>query len=365
MTNKEQKALIAFYDYCHGFSLPFAFYRLAEANSVKIIAQTNPGISSSLKQGKPGFVFAPFVLDKSCKNVFIRAQILADATNLPALDFAERNSGKAPLEVAFKHVQSGKQEFKNYVSRIRRGILKGKLNKVVAARVLLKKKPSSFEPVAFFEKLCKIYPSAFVSLVYTPQYGLWIGASPEILLNADRKAFKTYSLAGTKANNAGNKRKAWGEKEKEEQKLVSDFIVKRFKKVTRKTPIVNGPVTVAAGNLLHLRSTFTYKNIPVFKGPIIAAHLHPTPAVAGLPRKKAIDFILKNEPSPRAFYSGYLGPVNDDGNLNLFVNLRCMQVLENKLAIYAGCGVTKDSNPEKEWKESKIKTETLLNVLKE
>ena len=144
---------------------------------------------------------------------------------------------------------------------------------------------------------------------------------------------------------------------------MSDFIIKRFEKITSEKPFVEGPITIAAGNLLHLRTTFLYKALSVSQWQKIVKRLHPTPAVAGLPRKRAVDFILKNEPSQRGFYSGYLGPVNTGGDINLFVNLRCMQVLENKLALYVGCGITKDSDPELEWQESKIKTQTLLAVL--
>jgi isochorismate synthase len=85
--------------------------------------------------------------------------------------------------------------------------------------------------------------------------------------------------------------------------------------------------------------------------------------VAGYPAKKAVEFILKNEGQSRSYYSGYLGPVNMDNQVNLFVNLRCMQVLDKQLAMHVGCGIVAGSNPEDEWKESALKTQTLLNVL--
>ena len=156
----------------------------------------------------------------------------------------------------------------------------------------------------------------------------------------------------------------WGRKEKEEQKIVSEYIIKAFKKVTKTKPAVLGPETIAAGNLLHLRTTFTFKGLAKNKWPEVVAQLHPTPAVAGLPKKESIAFINKHEQADRSFYSGYLGPVNLDNEVNLFVNLRCMQVLKNKLAVHVGCGITADSKPALEWKESKMKSQTLLGVLK-
>ena len=112
-----------------------------------------------------------------------------------------------------------------------------------------------------------------------------------------------------------------------------------------------------------MRTSFTYKATSTAAWQKIVGQLHPTPAVAGLPKQKAIDYILEHEKSPRQFYSGYLGPVNLEGQVNLFVNLRCMQVLKNKLAFYAGCGITADSVPADEWRESKMKIATLASVL--
>ena len=91
--------------------------------------------------------------------------------------------------------------------------------------------------------------------------------------------------------------------------------------------------------------------------------LHPTSAVCGMPQEPALDFLRKHEEYDRAFYSGYLGPVNIENETNIFVNLRCMQLLSQKAILYAGAGVTIDSDPEKEWQETEMKLQTLLNVL--
>jgi isochorismate synthase len=157
--------------------------------------------------------------------------------------------------------------------------------------------------------------------------------------------------------------KDWGAKEKQEQKIVSDYIIQAFKTVTKKAPVITGPETITAGNLLHLRTTFVYEDVTHSSWPKVVEELHPTPAVAGWPKAGAIRFITESETAPRLFYSGYLGPVNLDKQINLYVNLRCMKVLKNKLAVFVGCGITADSKPSEEWKESKAKARTLLGVL--
>jgi len=361
-------SLPQFFEYCVQNYLPVAIYRLPGNNAIKVIAQHNQVLTHFKGQNSAslsGFIFAPFKEDKNYDTVIIAPHIFTTADNLPALNFADKRvKDMLPEKMAGKIKEASRQEYIKYVKSIQREIKQGACKKIVAARVVKKKKPAQFDPLAFFEKLGKKYPGAFTSLVSTPQYGIWIGASPEILLNIERGKFKTFSLAGTRALSDKNADKAWGKKEQQEQEIVSDYILKSFKKVTKNTPQISGPETIDAANLQHLRTTFTYTGIAKSKWPAVINNLHPTPAVAGLPKKNSIDFIMTHEKADRAFYSGYLGPVNLEAQTNLFVNLRCMQVLKNKLALYVGCGITADSRPMDEWKESKMKSETLLSVLK-
>jgi isochorismate synthase len=91
--------------------------------------------------------------------------------------------------------------------------------------------------------------------------------------------------------------------------------------------------------------------------------LHPTSAVCGQPLDKALEFIRKHENYKRQFYTGYLGPINFEDRTDLFVNLRCLQIMQEKLILYAGAGITQDSIPEKEWEETELKLNTLLKVI--
>jgi isochorismate synthase len=353
-----------FFHYCMQNQLPLAVYRLPGQKQIKVIAQKHSTLKDITKTNDKGFLFAPFVENKRFKKIIIKPEIFCIDDDLPLLNFAPVKAEGSVMQAGkIKLRNVGKPEYLKYVKKIRSKIGNGNFKKVVAARVSLKKRPDDFEVCSYFKKLCNHYPGAFVSLVYTPQYGLWIGASPEILLRSDKSGFTTYSLAGTKANTQQNKKLPWGKKELEEQKIVSDYILNSFQAL-KVPPQIIGPETISAGNLLHLRSTFVFKSMPVSQWQAVVNKLHPTPAVAGIPKKKAVDFILKNEKNQRSFYCGYLGPVNLENEINLYVNLRCMQVLNKKLAVYVGCGITADSKPVEEWKESKMKAETLLGILK-
>lgn len=363
----QKTTLSNLFDYCTAKSLPFAFYRLPNTTDVKVVAQGTTKLKS-LPAGsdyiyEQGFIFSPFQEDAQSSRIIIRPDVFTTEERLPARSFAKPVLEPYTEPEKKKLPASDKASFVKYVRKIRRAIRKGKFRKAVAARVLKKDKPEDFNPVNFYKALCAKYPTTFISMVYTRDYGLWIGASPEILLTVDGNGFTTYSLAGTKANSKWNEKTGWGKKELDEQEIVSEYILNAFRGLSKSEPIIAGPDTVKAGNLLHLRTTFTYDNLPHYNWQKVVEQLHPTPAVAGLSKQDAIDFILKHEGFNRSYYSGYLGPVNLDEQINLYVNLRCMQVLKKKIAIYVGCGITADSKPVKEWRETKMKAQTLLSVL--
>ena len=173
--------------------------------------------------------------------------------------------------------------------------------------------------------------------------------------------FQTVALAGTQRDlGLPPENVVWGEKEIEEQAIVERYIeatLRRERANYQKTV----PYTSKAGKLLHLKTKFRFRP-PNSVFNFIKA-LHPTPAVCGIPKKPAKDFIVHHEKHQRDYYSGFLGPLNINFQSNLFVNLRCMQVFKDKFALYIGGGITADSNAEKEWEETEIKSQTLADVI--
>ncbi|HZI24529.1 MAG TPA: chorismate-binding protein, partial [Chryseolinea sp.] len=160
---------------------------------------------------------------------------------------------------------------------------------------------------------------------------------------------------------------AWTQKDIEEQALVERYIISCFKKIRLREYDEHGPRTVVAGNLMHLKSDFTVDmvatNFPQL-GSVMLQLLHPTSAVCGVPLDTSLEFIHKLEGYDRQLYSGYLGPVNFNNRIDVFVNLRCLQILPQKAILYAGAGITQDSIPEKEWEETELKLNTLLKIIK-
>ncbi len=259
-------------------------------------------------------------------------------------------------------------DFENIVAQAICNMQQNKFQKVVLSRTKTVDLEAGFELAKAFEKLCHLYPHAFISLVCADEFGTWIGASPEILISSDKnKMFRTIALAGTQAKGTiTNLQEAmWRQKEIEEQALVSRYIINCFKKVRVREYEEEGPKTVVAGNLMHLRTDFEVDtqaiNFPEL-ATVMLELLHPTSAVCGMPKPEALDFILKNEKHDRKLYAGYLGQVNINEETHLFVNLRCMEILNQQAILYAGGGITKDSVPEREWLETELKCKTVAQA---
>ncbi len=154
----------------------------------------------------------------------------------------------------------------------------------------------------------------------------------------------------------------WKNKEKEEQQFVTDYIVEIFKNIASDVS-VSKPYGVRAGNIWHIKTDISGILNSNFGLQKVIRLLHPTPAICGLPKDKSKIFILENENYARTFYTGFLGELNLENKTNLFVNLRCMEIYNSQAHLFMGCGITKDSIPEKEWEESVNKSATMKRVL--
>ena len=244
------------------------------------------------------------------------------------------------------------------------GMMKnGLLHKCVLSRRINIDDPDETMAPELFTQLCNRYPDAFVSLIHIPHVFTWTGASPERLLKLKNQKAYTTSLAATRPyKGALPDISEWNTKEKEEQQLVTDFILQVLKNEKVHSVDCNGPLSMQAGNLVHIKTDIHFSTTPQTDIVSLIKALHPTPAVCGLPKEKALNMINSIEPHEREYYAGFLGPVTKD-NLELYVNLRCMRWLDGKPSLFVGGGITAASVPEQEWEETNFKAQTLLDVI--
>lgn len=231
---------------------------------------------------------------------------------------------------------------------------------VIAKRKSLK---GYVDPVATFIKAANSYPEAFVFLVSLPETGTWIGATPERILQIKNGKATIDSLAGTQKSSNGESSRGWTEKELEEQRIITAYIDQVLGELSIK-PLWSAVQDKLAGELIHLHSTAQF---PLSWGDRkiwdLLKQLHPTPAVCGTPKDHAGSLIKRLENFDRQYYTGFLGPVGQRGNTDLFVNLRCMKMFNDHIEIFAGGGITKGSDPYAEWVETEHKCRTMLDLL--
>ncbi|AWG21848.1 isochorismate synthase [Flavobacterium faecale] len=340
--------------------LPFVLFKKPNKKKLVGFFQNNDHLYFAENFKERGFVFAPF--DGNQMLLIPKEESVRWETKISlSKDFSVND-----IEVASEDDVDSKQYFENLVRKGIQGIANGDFHKVVASREEVVAVPD-FDLVTVFKKLIQYYPSAFCYCWYHPKIGLWMGATPERLLKANKKRFYTMALAGTKIGDDIDNVE-WKPKEKEEQQIVTDFILENLKDKTSEVA-VSSPYTLKAGKLLHIITDIEgviNKNSNLSD---VVKVLHPTPAVCGLPKEKAKAFILANENYDRSYYTGFLGELNikefdkHQSKSDLYVNLRCMNIKNKEAHLYIGCGITKDSVPEKEWKESVNKATTMKRVL--
>jgi len=336
----------------------FALYRLPMEEKVHFVMQNddNPLILHDIAQlnDKSGFVFAPFRITDECPIIILRA----DVSELSDTLIADNSQSQRFTYVnGEEHTHADYQKaFGTFIQ----SLSDGEHEKLVLSRTQSIPKGSDFSAGEAFMKACDKYIYSYVYIFHTPQSGTWIGSTPEILLSGKGCSWKTIALAGTQVSTSKDS-VSWDAKNSHEQELVSIYIKEQLESIDI-CPKVSNAYTVRAGGLVHLRTDFQF-SLPTDK-PIgeLLSLLHPTPAVSGLPKESAYNFIKENEGYDRKYYSGFLGMLNMAEASDLFVNLRCMHIEKESLTLYAGGGLLPSSNVEDEWSETEYKLETMRTI---
>lgn len=349
----------------------FAIYRLPWTDIPLLVMQneTDSLTFNNLKElnGQRGFVISPFRFTEEHPGVIIRPDITATGWE----DIKEKISGITVNEHSYGQTlsvncQKSESELKEtYIEVFSKFICHLKNNtfgKLVLSRNASYMLDNNFSPIEAFITACNSYPRMMISLSHTPISGTWIGSTPEIILSGEGNIWNTVALAGTMPMQGEVMPTEWHKKEKDEQAFVSEYINKVIKKFSSKIAI-KGPYTARAGQLVHLRTDFQFRLKKTSELGNLLEALHPTPAVCGMPKDKAYDFINENEGYDRKYYSGIIGWLDPDGHTTLYVNLRCLNVNGNCATLYAGGGILPSSDANSEWEETQHKMNTMRKCL--
>jgi len=325
-------------------------------------AQTFQEISDITNES--GFILAPFqsenfpivVIPDKEKLTGWEFELAEFPKPLNATSHVYKNTNLNNYEVSF-------EEYASQIDTIKENFRLGNGTKVVLSRIKVLCDINYKELPEMFEALVELYPHAFVYLLYTPQSGVWIGATPETLLQIDNSSFSTMALAGTKAYLSQSVETKWAEKEIKEQEHVVSHVRQKLTEGGYKYD-ESLRETSRAGNVVHLKTLFTGKlNSYNSEWKKLVNLLYPTPAICGNDDENTLQIIRNVEKHNREYYAGIIGPFGKNGNTDLFINLRCMKIANNLAILFAGGGILNESVAEKEWEETELKFNTLIQVI--
>lgn len=364
--------------------LPFVLYRLPEGTpQLMVLTQGKPLSFTALSalDEASGFVMAPFDLSGSHPVVLwpnascLKASGWPDITTcltelLSAPDWAalkaqvEQAALLAPGTINTMGAGPYRSDFAQFSAALHAGLFQ----KLVLSSYF-EQESSCFYVLDNFMRACAVKPELMVVLAQAPQVGTWFVATPEVLVRTlpQSSRLHTMALAGTMPYCAENMElAAWSHKNREEQALVTSYLTA----ILVDDYEAHGPYPVKAGSVVHLRTDLTFT--PKQGLSALLAALHPTPAVCGLPKAAALDFIVEHESYQRSYYAGFLGEMQSPkSGTNLFVNLRTIELLAQQgvwgpwiFRSYVGGGLLAASNEDSEYAEICAKNRSVLSNLK-
>lgn len=198
-----------------------------------------------------------------------------------------------------------------------------------------------------------------------------IGASPELLVSRQGLKVIANPLAGSRARSedpAEDRRRAAklfkSAKDRHEHAVVVEAVAAALRPYCRDLEVPAEPSLVQTETLWHLSTRIVgeLKDVSISSLQLAAA-LHPTPAVCGTPTDLAKAAIRALEPFDRGYYTGMVGWMDADGNGEWVVAIRCAEVEDRVLRLFAGAGIVVGSIPEEELEETSVKFKTMLHAL--
>ncbi|MBP3953460.1 anthranilate synthase component I family protein [Bacillus suaedae] len=261
------------------------------------------------------------------------------------------------------------EEFCHAVEKIRNYISAGDVFQVNLS--VRQTKPLTVEPFRVYKNLRKLNPSPYMSYVHTPDFQI-VSASPELLVKKYGKELSTRPIAGTRSRGKNEQEDEElagtlinNEKERAEHVMLVDLerndlgrvssygsvevnelmVIEKYSHVMHIVSNVKG--TLAEGNTLYdvIKATF------------------PGGTITGAPKVRTMEIIEELEPVRRGLYTGSIGWIGFDENMELNIAIRSMVCKDGQAHVQAGAGIVIDSIARNEYKESLKKARALWKAL--
>ena len=264
----------------------------------------------------------------------------------------------------YKKTSDDKAAWDTLMNAIADGINSGEMTKVVSSREVEFTSETPYNVASILANLVDNNPNCFI-FGYEKDGRTFVGASPEILVRHRGSEILSYALAGTAPKDGPN---AWtkeqlltNKKNLVEHNIVRDRIGNTMRQITPDITVGETGI-MELSHLYHLRTIITAKDST--KSLVEWAKLlHPTPALGGEPREKALALLQEYESHERGMYAAPFGFMKDMGDGIVVVAIRSALIMDNVLYAYAGCGVVADSDADEEYAETNNKMRTILDAL--
>ncbi len=260
-------------------------------------------------------------------------------------------------------------EWKAAVGRTAVAAQSGRVEKVVLARAVLAQAASPLQPAVTLERLREAYPQCMVFAVARGGR-CFLGATPERLVSLHDGEVKAACLAGSRRRGWDEQEDAFlgaellaSRKDLSEHEVVVRMLTRTLREECGEAYAPQHPDLVKLPNVQHLYTPVTSRARAGQTVLDLVRALHPTPALAGMPRDGALDLIRVEESLDRGWYGAPVGWMNARGEGEFHVAIRSGLLEGNRATLYAGCGIVAGSDPDAEYEESRLKLQPLISAL--
>lgn len=268
------------------------------------------------------------------------------------------------------------EDYKEAVKKGIRYIHDNQIEKIVLGRTLEIDTSEPANEQTWLQRLAGVNPHGYTfaaniaKSAQSPKRVI-IGASPELLVSKKGRKIKLNPLAGSRPRSPNPEEDqrlklelSQSAKDLHEHNLVVKGIEQSLRPFCSTLSVPESPEILSTETMWHLSTVIEgVAKDPQMTSFDLAKAIHPTPAICGTPTAEAMVRISEIEPFDRDFFTGIVGWCDADGDGEWAIIIRCAEVGDMNLRLFAGAGIVKDSKPEEELQETGAKFKTMLRAL--
>ncbi len=261
------------------------------------------------------------------------------------------------------------QGFKQAVEKTRRYILDGDAMQVVLSQRM--SIPFHAPPLDLYRSLRCLNPSPYMYYLDLEDFQI-VGSSPEILTRLEDGIVTVRPIAGTRrrGRDEAEDRALESElladpKELAEHLMLIDLGRNDAGRVARigSVQLTDKMIVERYSHVMHIVSNVTGELRDGLDALDVLRATFPAGTVSGAPKIRAMEIIDELEPVKRGIYSGAIGYLAWNGNMDTAIAIRTAVIKDGTLHIQAGAGIVADSQPELEWKETMNKGRAIFRAV--